>query len=183
MCDLCNGKQLNASPGVNGDYSIEIKLVRSEDSETAIYIYQSGLVLGYFAVSYCPVCGASMSYNDDYVSATITPRINIYKEIVDYLNQVCGTRYKASAKATQRHINARITEGFCLDDFKTVIDKKHHEWTVIKPEMKQYLRPETLFGTKFESYLNQSIPQFKSNKDQAALDTLRYEYKGDYFSE
>lgn len=77
------------------------------------------------------------------------------KEIVDYLNLVCHTNYKATTKNTVKHINARLSEGYTLDDFKTVIDKKSSEW--LGTSMEQYLRPDTLFGTKFESYLNQQI--------------------------
>ncbi|ARF70382.1 hypothetical protein B7C51_19285 [Paenibacillus larvae subsp. pulvifaciens] len=76
-----------------------------------------------------------------------------FSEIVDYLNQKAGTKYRVNTKATQRHISARWKEGYKLDDFKTVIDKKVQEWK--GTQMEQYLRPETLFGTKFESYLNQ----------------------------
>ena len=46
-----------------------------------------------------------------------------------------------------------------LDDFKSVIDKKSKEW--LGTNMERYLRPDTLFGTKFESYLNQNIPSKK----------------------
>ena len=49
-----------------------------------------------------------------------------------------------------------------IDDFKTVIDKKADDW--IGTDMEKYLRPETLFGTKFESYLNQ--PEKKKQKSQ-----------------
>lgn len=77
------------------------------------------------------------------------------KEIVDYLNMVLGTRYKTSAKSTKTHIDARLREGYSVDDFKTVIDKKAKEW--LGTDMEKYLRPETLFGNKFEGYLNQTI--------------------------
>lgn len=76
-----------------------------------------------------------------------------YKEIVDYLNQKAGTSYKHKTKATQSHINARLNEGFTVEDFKAVIDKKTAEWKG-NEKMQMYLRPETLFGSKFESYLN-----------------------------
>lgn len=76
----------------------------------------------------------------------------VYTEIIKYLNDKAGTKYRANAQATKRHINARINEGFTLEDFKTVIDKKCAEW--LNGEMAKYLRPETLFGGKFESYLN-----------------------------
>ena len=79
----------------------------------------------------------------------------IYKDIVDYLNQNAGTHYRANNKTTQKHINARLTEGYTFDNFKTVIDKMCQKWK--GTDMEQYLRPETLFGTKFESYLNAKI--------------------------
>lgn len=81
---------------------------------------------------------------------------NIYKYIVEYLNEKTGKSFKSTTSKTKTCINARLAEGFTEDDFKTVIDKKCAEWTGNK-KMEQYLRPETLFGTKFESYLNASV--------------------------
>ena len=78
-----------------------------------------------------------------------------YKNIVDYLNLRLGTNYKSSSAKTKALIDARLNEGFTEDDFKVVIDKKYDEWH--DSEMAQYLRPETLFSNKFESYLNQQI--------------------------
>ena len=78
-----------------------------------------------------------------------------YQEIVDYLNQKAGTKYRSTTKKTQTLIKARFNEKFALDDFKQVIDNKVSEWKSDN-NMAKYLRPETLFGTKFESYLNQS---------------------------
>ncbi|MCC9762380.1 hypothetical protein HK228_04290, partial [Streptococcus agalactiae] len=77
-----------------------------------------------------------------------------YKEIIDYLNDKAKTKYRSSGKKTQTLIKARWKEGFKLADFKTVIDKKTTQW-LHDAKMVEYLRPETLFGTKFESYLNQ----------------------------
>lgn len=97
--------------------------------------------------------------------------------IVNYLNQKLGTRYKVNSANTKKHINARLNEGYKPDDFKTVIDKKCNEW--IGTEYEKYLRPETLFGSKFESYLNQSgyIPVNKS-KNVFLDDALQ---DGDFF--
>jgi uncharacterized phage protein (TIGR02220 family)/predicted phage replisome organizer len=78
----------------------------------------------------------------------------IYDEIIDYLNLKCSSKYKSTTPATKTIIAARLKEGFKLDEFKTVIDKKTDEW-LNDPKMCIYLRPATLFGTKFESYLNQ----------------------------
>lgn len=81
-----------------------------------------------------------------------------YKEVVDYLNNSAGTNYRASSKKTRELIKARINEGYTLEDFKIVIEKKTREW-LNDNKMKAYLRPETLFGTKFEGYLNQPVKE------------------------
>ena len=77
------------------------------------------------------------------------------RSVVDYLNQKANVHYRATTKKTQTCIHARLKEGFTLDDFKTVIDKKCAEW--IGTEWEKFIRPETLFGTKFESYLNAKV--------------------------
>ena len=70
---------------------------------------------------------------------------------------------KTTTPKTIREIKARLNEGFKLEDFKIVIDNKCSEWLNDK-KMNQYLRPDTLFGTKFESYLNQK-PKEITTKD------------------
>lgn len=77
-----------------------------------------------------------------------------FSDIIDHLNHACGTQFKTTTKATRRHIEARWREGFRLNDFLSVIDSKVVQW-LQDPKMSQYLRPETLFGTKFEGYLVQ----------------------------
>lgn len=84
-----------------------------------------------------------------------------YSEIVDYLNEKAGTRFKATVKATREKINGRFSDGFTLEDFKTVIDKKCAEW-LGDPKMERYLCPETLFSTKFERYLREK-PKGRGN--------------------
>ena len=88
-----------------------------------------------------------------------------YDEIVDYLNIKTGSSYKASTRKTRDLIKARYNEGFTSRDFMTVIDKKTAEW--LNSDMSKYLRPETLFGTKFESYLNQQAKK-PTTKDIAS---------------
>lgn len=75
------------------------------------------------------------------------------KYIIDYLNESIKSNYKYTTKATINLIKARFKDGYKLDDFYDVIDKKVNEWK--NTEFEQYLRPETLFGNKFENYLNQ----------------------------
>lgn len=73
--------------------------------------------------------------------------VNVIKD----LNIILNTKYSEKSKKTISLINARIEEGFVRDDFKTVVEFKLKQWGQ-DIKMKEYLRPETLFGTKFESY-------------------------------
>ena len=82
---------------------------------------------------------------------------------IAYLNQVANKRYKFVDK-TKRLLLARFKEGYTLEDFKQVIDIKTAEWKD-SPEFSKYLRPETLFGSKFDGYLNQK-PKIIKGKSQ-----------------
>nr|DAR87885.1 MAG TPA: replisome organizer [Caudoviricetes sp.] len=76
-----------------------------------------------------------------------------YKEIIDYLNSKTGKKYRDNVQKNKSLIKARWSEGYRLDDFKQVIDNMVKDWSGTK--YAKYLRPETLFGTKFDGYLNQ----------------------------
>lgn len=78
---------------------------------------------------------------------------DLLKYIVNYLNEKAGTRYRSSSAKTKDKIRARLNEGYKKEDFVTVIDNKCTEW--LGGEFARFLRPETLFGPKFEGYLNQ----------------------------
>ena len=76
-----------------------------------------------------------------------------YKEIIDYLNSKTGKKYRDNVQKNKSLIKARWSEGYRLEDFKQVIDNMVKDWLGTK--YAKYLRPETLFGTKFDGYLNQ----------------------------
>ena len=76
-----------------------------------------------------------------------------YKEIIDYLNSKTGKKYRDNVQKNKSLIKARWSEGYRLEDFKQVIDNMVKDWSGTK--YAKYLRPETLFGTKFDGYLNQ----------------------------
>jgi|SRR5690625_3690090 len=86
-----------------------------------------------------------------------------YVEIINYLNDVSGKKYRSTTQKTKDLIKARWIETFTVDDFKKVIDKKVKEWT--GTDMAKYIRPETLFGNKFEGYLNQEQESSGSSID------------------
>lgn len=86
------------------------------------------------------------------------------ERIVSYLNEQTGSHYKPTSRKTRNMIQARMNEGFSVSDFLEVIDKKNKEWS--GTPMARFLRPETLFGTKFEGYLNQVIIKEKPVSNQ-----------------
>lgn len=105
-------------------------------------------------------------------SSTKETHIKKYKkdidEIVNYLNEVVSANYKSNSKNTVKLITARFNEGYEINDFKTVINKKAKEWK--GTQFEQYLTPQTLFGNKFEQYLNQKIIAMKkSNNSKGKL--------------
>lgn len=84
-------------------------------------------------------------------------------EIIEYLNLKTGSKFKPTTKPYVQAIRSRLKEGYTVDDFKTVIDKKCREWKGTKLE--KYLTPKTLFApSHFDTYLN-------SNEMAAMTDT------------
>lgn len=74
------------------------------------------------------------------------------RKIIDHLNNKAGTKYRHGTKKADSHINARISEGATMDDFISAIDNMVSRWRGTNQEL--YIRPETLFGTKFWGYVN-----------------------------
>lgn len=84
-------------------------------------------------------------------------------EIIEYLNLKTGSKFKPTTKPYVQAIRSRLKEGYTVEDFKTVIDKKCREWKGTKLE--KYLTPKTLFApSHFDTYLN-------SNEMAAMTDT------------
>ena len=84
--------------------------------------------------------------------------VDLVTEIIRYLNQKTNKEFRISNKASNRLINGRLREGYKLEDFKKVIDRKVSQW-LTNPDMKAYLRPSTLFSpSNFENYLNETTP-------------------------
>ena len=107
------------------------------------------------------------SIGKDSIGKDNVPFAETAKVIVDYLNMVLGSNYKYTTRKTQECIKARLKENFTVDDFKTVIDKKYNEWN--GTDLAKYLRPETLFGNKFEGYLNQTVSECRKSSKHASV--------------
>lgn len=78
--------------------------------------------------------------------------IIIYR-IINYLNSITSSEYKPILFADNEDLHKLIDAGYEFKDFKQVIEKKWNDWKGTKYEM--YVRPSTLFGEKFENYLNE----------------------------
>lgn len=92
------------------------------------------------------------------------------EDVVSYLNQKTGKNFKASTKGTQKHIKARLAEGYSLEDFYNVIDIKCGQW-LLDQKMSAYLRPETLFAPgHFEAYLNETPKKVRRKEPEVVID-------------
>ncbi|WP_254119113.1 conserved phage C-terminal domain-containing protein [Bacillus sp. FJAT-29790] len=123
------------------------------------------------SASDCAEQGSRMTQAIPEITSEITTEKNNipFSEVIQYLNDKTNASYKAGTRKTMELIRARWKEGFTLGDFKKVVDLKTAEW-LNDPNWNKYLRPETLFGTKFESYLNQKSPKKQWREEDFDLD-------------
>lgn len=100
---------------------------------------------------------------------------DIYCRVVQYLNQKTGKKFSDKSKTTRSFIKARINDGFNEQEFYVVIDNKCSKW-LSDPKMMEFLRPQTLFGTKFESYLQDTphpLQGIVSSKTMRNIENLK----------
>jgi len=106
----------------------------------------------------------------------ITSNID-YKYIIDYLNTKTNSRYRYNNQKTQKLVNARANDGFSVGDFERVISVKSNQW--LGTDQEKYLRPETLFGTKFEGYLQEAYRELpeepKKEQEQEPQEPNRFD--------
>jgi uncharacterized phage protein (TIGR02220 family) len=106
----------------------------------------------------------------------------VYEDIVNFLNQATGKNYKTNSVINRKFITQRLNDGFTVEDFKQVISVKSTNW--LGSKMEQFLRPETLFSNKFESYLNENIvsnapnSNLKNTYDQVSIATEFFNSQG-----
>ena len=109
----------------------------------------------------------NLKENNTSINNTSNNKKEIYKEswdcdsyvkqltdgVISYLNEKSERNFKPNNSKTQSLVRARLKEGFSEIDFLQVIEKKCQDW--LNTDMEKYLRPETLFGNKFENYVNE----------------------------
>lgn len=156
----------------------EIECVKSKEFQGILY----GLVDGVETVPGRSQDGVGTTVTDIYIKdITETKVIDTYSkdimDIINYLNIRTGKKYTGKTKSHREHIIARLKDGFTVDDFKTVIDNQIHAWGNDE-KMKQYIRPETLFCGKFETYLNnvEDVKQKRKREDREINERQRNQY-------
>ncbi len=127
----------------------EIHNATGFELKEAVLLSQEGRLAGFLKIEGAKI-QTTQQWNENFIQEDLLP------EIVTYLNEVLGTKYSPTTGDTKKHIRARLKEGYSLQDFKMVIDSRNSDWSE-DAHMRQYLRPATLFGTKFESYLQYAI--------------------------
>ena len=111
----------------------------------------------------------------DYTLSGRSQNSTPYQEIIAYLNEKTGRDYKDGTPKTRTLINVLWKQGFQLQDFQKVIDNKVKDW-ITDQKYSKYLRPETLFGTKFEGYLNEQrhcLTGMVSEKTMRTIENLK----------
>lgn len=96
------------------------------------------------------------------------------QEVISYLNHVTGKKFSATGADNTKYVMKLLKENYSFEDFKHVIDVKTSKWK--GTDMDDYLRPQTLFGSKFNAYLNESInhgTKQTSSSIQQTIDTAQ----------
>lgn len=141
-----------------------ISQVRNPDFKS----YLTGCLEGLKTVPRPSIEGGGTTVTD---TVSVTDNVSVTEEdtvteVIDHLNEVCGTNYRTNGKQNREHVHARLEDGFTKEDCFEVIDKMQEKWGN-DPKMRDYLRPQTLFSAKFESYLNMPRGDPKTKSEQA----------------
>lgn len=123
---------------------------------------ENNIINSYITPYSPPLSGESKAETETQAKTQRKTQITeIADRVVDYLNLKAGTAYRHGIAKTVSLVSARLKDGFTENDFTLVINKKCEDWN--GTDYARYLRPETLFGTKFESYLNQVSQQNRND--------------------
>ena len=91
------------------------------------------------------------------------------------MNELTGRNLKPSTDAYKKLINARIAEGYSVDDFLQVNKIKSEEWKH-DPKFSKFLRPATLYcKTHFDSYLNSGFTKLSGEAFQSLYNSNLFE--------
>lgn len=170
----------------NGSPTLHYRVLMNNLSDLILKNVQNGILRNLRNESEVSSETLTDDYTDDYNINNMSSKPDSipYSKIIDYLNEKTNKRYKVTQKWKDL-IKARWNEGQREDDFKKVIDVKTQQW-IESSEMNKYLRPQTLFGNKFDMYLNEYQPPVTNNRQSEIEETqrrLREVYGDDYQNE
>jgi len=94
---------------------------------------------------------------------SVEPKVD---EVINYYKQVTNSpKVSNKTEANRKPIRGRLSEGYTVEDLKSVIDVKSKQWKGTSMDM--YLRIETLFSpSKFQSYIREA------NRNNPSIHTL-----------
>lgn len=80
----------------------------------------------------------------------------ILKDVLNLFNEYEGyERYHVNNEQDTVEILDKVNKGYDFEEFKKVFKKKLSEWGCSE-KMKSFIRPKTLYGSRFEQYLKES---------------------------
>ena len=92
-----------------------------------------------------------------------------YDKFISWFNKITGRSFSSKA-LFKKYINARLNEGFTKEDIAKVVTFKASKWK--DTEMKEYLRPNTLFAlSHFDNYLQEAkegLPEPQKKKSNTS---------------
>lgn len=92
-----------------------------------------------------------------------------YDKFISWFNEITGRNFSSKA-LFKKYINARLNEGFTKEDIAKVVTFKAGKWK--DTEMKEYLRPNTLFAlSHFDNYLQEAkegLPEPQKKKSNTS---------------
>jgi len=93
---------------------------------------------------------------DNSKELSLSATSNILKDVLNLFNEYEGyERYHANNEQDTVEILDKINKGYGFESFQKIFKKKLSEWGCSE-KMKSFIRPKTLYGSRFEQYLKES---------------------------
>ncbi|MCP4569481.1 MAG: hypothetical protein GY841_18040 [FCB group bacterium] len=77
---------------------------------------------------------------------------NLIDEIIQDLNQVTGRGFRTQTESYRKLVAGLLRKGFIFEQFHQVHIHRAKKW-LGDPKYQEFLRPQTLYGNKFDAYL------------------------------
>lgn len=87
----------------------------------------------------------------------------ISRMVIGRLNLLTGKNFNPETESTLHLIRQRIEEGHSKEELLYTVDEMCSRW-IDNKEHRLFLRPETLFGVHFESYLEETLSALRENE-------------------